>query len=184
MDQFFDAFNKLLSHEGGFVDHKDDRGGATKYGITIGTLSTYMGRKATLDDIKALTLKDTERIYWALYWEPLGCPEIHDFTLAYLLFDQGVNRGVGKVIRQVQKCINLIQSSCQISEDGIMGPATIEAINAQDPKILAESFLQVSRESYRKIVEQNPSQQVFIAGWMNRIDKLSDMINKKQEGQT
>lgn len=184
MDRFIDAFKILLDHEGGFVNHKNDRGGATKYGITIVTLSSYQGRPATIDDIKALTIKDAERIYWVMYWEPMGGPEINDFNLAFILFDQAVNRGVSKVIRQVQKCINLMQSSCQLAEDGIMGESTLKALNAQDSKILAENFLQVSRESYRKIVEQNPSQQVFLAGWMNRVDKLAAILNETKEGQS
>lgn len=35
---------KVLVHEGGWSDHKDDPGGATMKGITIGTLTAERGR--------------------------------------------------------------------------------------------------------------------------------------------
>ena len=35
MSHFDTAIKKVLKHEGGYVDHKNDPGGATKYGISL-----------------------------------------------------------------------------------------------------------------------------------------------------
>ena len=52
---FDQAFQKLIGHEGGFVDHPSDPGGATKYGISK---RSYPG-----EDIPGLTLDRAKTIY-------------------------------------------------------------------------------------------------------------------------
>ncbi len=49
------ALPLVLKHEGGYVDHPRDPGGATNLGVTIGTLSGWLGRKATKAEVRALT---------------------------------------------------------------------------------------------------------------------------------
>jgi hypothetical protein len=39
-----DPLSLVLRHEGGYIDHLRDPGGATNLGVTIGTLSAYLGR--------------------------------------------------------------------------------------------------------------------------------------------
>ena len=45
MANFNDAVKKVLDAEGGFVNHPNDPGGATNFGITLNTYQTWMRKK-------------------------------------------------------------------------------------------------------------------------------------------
>ena len=45
----------VLQFEGGFVNNPKDPGGPTNLGVTQATLSGFLGRQATIDEVKALT---------------------------------------------------------------------------------------------------------------------------------
>lgn len=184
MDNFPKAFKTLLGIEGGFVNHPKDRGGATNWGITIQTLSSYMGegKIATIDDVRNLNQEDAERIYRILYWEPAGCDQIQDWRLAYILFDQCVNRGVRTGVRMLQQALNKNIKVTDLLEDGIMGPTTVSIINDQTPEFLGMWFCEVCTEGYARIVEYNQSQVVFLRGWLSRVNKMQRMFWDKTEG--
>lgn len=59
------AFEKLLGHEGGFVDHPKDPGGSTRYGITqrVARANGYEGdmRNFPLAEAKRIARKDSRR---------------------------------------------------------------------------------------------------------------------------
>lgn len=63
---------RLLVFEGGYVDHPLDRGGPTNRGITLGTLSKWRGRPATVEDLKALSHEEAAAIYHAWYVAPFA----------------------------------------------------------------------------------------------------------------
>lgn len=63
----------ILAHEGGYVDHPKDPGGATNLGITIKTLAAWRKRKVSKAEVKALTPADVIPIYKANYWDTMRC---------------------------------------------------------------------------------------------------------------
>ena len=79
------AFERLIGHEGGYVNHHDDPGGETKYGITK--------RSYPSEDIKNLTLEQAKAIYLRDFWEPLG--DEHP-AVKFQAFDLAVNSGVSR----------------------------------------------------------------------------------------
>ena len=84
---FEEAVEKVLAHEGGFVDHPSDPGGATNFGIS---------QRAYPDlDIKNLTREKAIEIYHRDYWVACGCHHLSD-RLAYVVFDAAVNSGVAR----------------------------------------------------------------------------------------
>lgn len=177
-DPFPAAFSKLLEIEKGFVNDPLDRGGPTKYGITMQTLSEYMGpgKMASIDDVKGLTLNDAERIYRVLFWEPAQCDQIRDDRVAYALFDQAVNRGVGTAVKLMQSALNENLANADLAEDGVIGPKTIALINAQEPNMIGMWFCEACQIRYAKICELNQTQLRFLRGWLARSHKLQRLF--------
>lgn len=85
----------VLRHEGGYVDHPRDPGGATNLGVTIGTLSQWLGRKATKDEVRALTVEKVKPIYKRNYWDAIG-GDMLPAGVDLAVFDPAVNSGVGR----------------------------------------------------------------------------------------
>ena len=86
------ALSLVLEHEGGYVDHPRDPGGATNLGITLDTLSSWLGRVATKADVLALKVSDVGPIYRRRYWDTIEGDELPD-GLDYAVFDFAVNSG-------------------------------------------------------------------------------------------
>lgn len=175
MMNFDYAVSKVLESEGEFVNHPQDRGGVTKYGVTESTLSIYRGKQITIQDMKALTIEEARLIYKKNYWDCLKLDFVKDKIVAYLIFDQAINRGVQSACKQIQDVVN-------VTTDGVIGPDTIGAINSfSDPRVLCVNFIKKSQVFYAKIVKNDPSQSVFILGWINRTHKLLDIVLNKGE---
>ena len=54
---------EIIRREGGYVNHPNDRGGPTKYGVTHKTLSRYLKREASIEDVKHMTEETAYEIY-------------------------------------------------------------------------------------------------------------------------
>lgn len=92
----FDAyFPHLLRHEGGYVDHPRDPGGATNLGVTKATLAAWRKRPVTKAEVRALTPGDVKPIYKSMYWNTIGGDQIPAGPDA-ALFDVSVNSGPGR----------------------------------------------------------------------------------------
>lgn len=91
------AFPLTLKHEGGYVDNPKDPGGATNLGITIGTLSDWLGHKATKADVRALTPEKAKPIYKRNYWDKIGADRMEP-GFDYACYDLAVNSGIGRAI--------------------------------------------------------------------------------------
>lgn len=92
------AFALTLKHEGGYVDHPKDPGGATNLGITIGTLTDWLGRPATKAEVKALTPASVKPIYRKNYWDKIGGDRMEP-GFDYACYDLAVNSGVGRALK-------------------------------------------------------------------------------------
>ena len=119
---FDQSFEKLIGHEGGLVDHPSDPGGLTNFGISQ---RTYPG-----EDIRGMTLERAKTIYLRDYWGPAGCdalPEVAKFQA----FDMAVNSGVKATIKTIQHAVGAVA-------DGVLGPATLQAVQSMPaPRFVA-----------------------------------------------
>lgn len=77
---FDEAFEKLIGHEGGYVNNPRDPGGETKYGISK--------RSYPNENIANLTLERAKEIYKKDFWKE-DVPE----EMKYSFFDAAVNSG-------------------------------------------------------------------------------------------
>lgn len=169
MTNFDNAMSHILHVEGGFVDNPVDRGGTTNFGITLKTLSEYLGHPATVQELKDMSMFTVHDVYRVLFWNRLKLDEISDYTLCEFIMNQAVHRGVVSFVVDLQKLLG-------VQVDGIMGPKTIQALNVLYPKKLLADLLKRSFKKYARIVEQNPSQAEFIVGWINRINPYIDRL--------
>ncbi len=164
MAEFNKYAPKLLQLEGGFVNHPDDKGGITNLGITLKIYQQYCGQNKTIKDLRNISYGTWEEIMKDLYWDKCRADEIENQSVAEIVVDWCVNSGmVG--LRKVQEIAGT-------KPDGISGPKTLAAINGADQQELFERIWKARQQFYVNIVKRNPSQKVFMNGWMNRLARF------------
>jgi len=160
----------VIRREGGFVDHPNDRGGPTNCGITIATLSEWLGKKATREDVQELLPGVAREIYRQRYYEDPKISELPE-RIQPLVFDSAVNHGQAMAIRMLQTiCDEAGYEPGPI--DGVIGPKTIQAATRYDRAML-DHLLAERKLFYQDIVENDPSQAVFMDGWLNRLKEFA-----------
>jgi len=171
IDEMIDG---ILRREGGFVDHPADRGGPTKYGITHKTLSQYVGHAVLRSDVENLSEDLARDIYERNYYFAPRIDRLPE-SIRSFIFDCAVNHGPRRAIRFVQSVCNQAGYAPPLHEDGAMGPNTrlaAEWAEAEMGEMFLKALIEERRNFYRLIVEANPSQKVFLKGWMNRVDEF------------
>jgi lysozyme family protein len=153
---------KLLQIEGGFVNHPNDLGHATMMGVTIQTFRDYCGEDKTIKDLQNMSYEVWGRIMKDRYWDKCKADEIDNQSLAEIIADWCVNSGISG-IRRVQEIVG-----CK--PDGIVGSITLSLINSSDAESLFERIMSARKQFYINIVKKNPTQKVFMNGWMNRLE--------------
>ncbi len=98
------SFALTLKHEGGYVDNPRDPGGATNLGITIGTLSTWLGRPATKAEVRALTPDKARPIYRRNYWDKIGADSMEP-GMDFAAYDFAVNSGPSRAIKYARAAV-------------------------------------------------------------------------------
>lgn len=162
---FDDCLTLVLGAEGGFANDPRDRGGATKYGITIGTLgdwrrSKYPDAEVTVADVQALTVEEAKEIYRSRYWNVLRCDDLPK-GVDLLVFDFGVNAGPGRSARVLQDVLGVYQ-------DGSIGPVTINGFNTCPVDKVIRDFSAKRLDYYRSLGDFA----TFGAGWTNRTHSM------------
>ena len=151
---------------------RDDRGGPTKYGITIGTLAkAYSQGIVEHNDIIRLTKPEANRIYEANYWKPSRADKM-PWGLCLVHYDCAVNCGVGGAAKQLQRALNELAGAEVVRIDGVIGPASLAAIERVDWRELTKQYLKVREAFYNGLVAKNASQGAFLKGWLNRLNRL------------
>lgn len=146
--------------EGGWSDHPEDNGGATMYGITIGTLRAWRSKPVTKDDVRRLTKAEALEIYKAWYWQPVRGDDL-PFGLDLVAFDCAVNSGPSRGAR-------FLQGALGVAADGMVGPATVAAARAADPVKTINKACD-DRLGWLRGLDDWPH---FGRGWTNRVEDI------------
>jgi lysozyme family protein len=155
--QFAHCMDMIFLHEGGYADHPEDPGGATKHGITHKTLASWRGvDRCTREEVKALSREEALEIYRAHYWNALNCDRL-PVGVDLVVFDFGVNAGVGRSSR-------LLQQVVAVEADGEVGPITVGAAQATDPEFVINDFSDRRLDYYKRL----PTWNTFGRGWSRR----------------
>lgn len=164
-DKFQACVNFSLGIEKGYVNNPDDPGGPTNRGITQKTLSDYLGHPASIEDVQNLSLSTALDIYRKNYWAPIHGDDLPPMV-ALACFDCAVNSGP-------HESLILLQRALGLHEDGIIGPASIAAINAKVPHDTAVAAI-TQRFLYMQSLKTWPS---FRNGWTERIHLILAKVN-------
>jgi lysozyme family protein len=167
----------ILSAEGGYVNNPTDKGGETNKGITWATWVVFFGdTTASHHRFIVMMTDDWAEIFKSGYWDKCLADQITDQRIANTIADWVWCSGQHFPELDVQKLINTIFNK-HLAEDGLFGNATIQALNACDSDTLYESLIERRKQYYRDIIsfaqaKGDHSQDIFLAGWLNRIDNL------------
>lgn len=153
---FDTAFHRLLGHEGGYVDHPSDPGGATRWGVTE-RVARENGYQGAMRDLPVAVAK---QIYRAKYWDAVRAEDL-PAAVRYEMFDAAVNSGTGQATRWLQRAVG-------VADDGRLGPITIAAAHAADAQLVARRMLG-QRLRFMTDLSTWPT---FGKGWARRISEL------------
>lgn len=167
--QFEQTIGYTLENEGGFVDNRFDSGRATNMGITEATLSAYLGRQATVEDVRNMSLETAKAIYVMHYWHPLNLDAVASQPIATAIFDMGVNFGPLLAAEMAQEAVG-------VTVDGDIGPQSLTALNTADAKVFMRNFVAIVKAHYDHLVREIPKDRVFYVGWMRRADRLLTLV--------
>jgi lysozyme family protein len=164
----------VLRQEGGYSNNKYDKGGPTNKGIIQAEYDDYLHNcNLPHQSVQFITDAQVNEIYKKKYWDRVHGDDISQ-PVDLVTFDGAVNHGPGQAVRFLQRAINMQ------SVDGIFGPNTLDAlknaINIKGSQAIADSIITQREIFYRNIVANNPTQGVFLNGWLNRMHDLEKAV--------
>lgn len=146
---FDEVFDRVIGHEGGYVDNPDDPGGETAFGISK--------RSYPYLDIKNLTRDGAKAIYQRDFWQRLHADALPD-SVRFQLFDFAVNSGIETAIRYLQRAVG-------VADDGHWGPISQRAASMMSESDLV-MLLNAERLEFMTRLATWPH---FGRGWARRI---------------
>ncbi len=177
--------DELVEREGGFVDHPDDRGGATRYGVTeaVARAHGYRGAMRYLPRDEALSIY--RRIYWLR--PRFDAVARRSGRIAAELFDTGVNMGPAVAATFLQRALTALNRQgkdfADLVPDGRIGERTLDAIDlffqARGKRggetVLLRALEALQGERYLRLTERRPANESFLYGWLaNRIGTVAE----------
>ena len=120
---FDQAFDRLISHEGGYVNNPNDPGGETKFGISKRSYPNLNIAKLDIDTARA--------IYRADFWDLLG--ENAHPAIRFQAFDFAVNSGITTALRKLQSAIG-------VADDGHFGPVSRKVLAAMPVSVVLINY--------------------------------------------
>ena len=169
----------IVKSEGGYVDHPDDRGGATKYGITQATLASWRGKAVTKLDVKNLTVEEARDIYYKRYVVAPGFDKVLALspTIGCELVDAGVLSGPARPVKWLQRVLNAMNNKGilypDVIVDGQLGPKTIKTLELylksrgyDATKVMVRALNCLQGEFMIAISESRTANEAFTYGWL------------------
>lgn len=165
-ENFEPALAALLKHEGGYVNHPKDPGGMTNLGVTKRVWEAYIGKEVTEDDMRNLTPYVVAPLYKTRYWDAVKGDEL-PAGVDMCVFDCAVNSGAGRAVRLLQKTVG-------VKDDGMIGPATLNAVKSKAVQDVIEGFT----DHRQKFLESLPTFGDFGKGWTRRVVEVEDQSKR------
>lgn len=187
MADFQKSYPVVRENEGGYANNPNDNGGETYKGIARKFWENWSGWKiidsykkhiksfeSALEKDQGLQLSVLS-FYKEHFWDELCLDQVSDQTIATELFDTGVNMSTNTAATFLQRTLNVLNNQGKLYSDllvdGKIGPKTIQVLNAhKSPKRVLKVLNCLQGAKYVAICENNPTQEQFMWGWMNRVE--------------
>ena len=170
-----DIFNAILGKEGGYVNHPDDKGGPTNWGITQATARSH----GYAGDMRNLAREQALEILEADYWYGPRFDQVAAVSpvIAAELCDTGVNMGPSVQVKWFQRWLNVFNNQQQfypeLIVDGQIGPRSISALKSflakrgsEGETVLLRALNCSQGQRYLELAEQRASNESFVYGWV------------------
>lgn len=162
----------MLAHEGGYVNHPKDPGGATNKGVTQATYDAYRANKGLpARSVKLITTAELNEIYDKNYWDKAKCDDL-PAGVDYAVFDYSVNSGPSRAIKDLQRTLNANAAynlPQKLAVDGVPGDRTIRGASlaaAVDEEGLIEAYCKRRMNFLRSLKTWG----TFGRGWNRRVN--------------
>jgi lysozyme family protein len=160
-DRFDHWLPHILKHEGGYVNHPKDPGGATNKGIIQRTYDSWRDRQSLpRQSVRSISDSEVSAIYRRDYWDAIRGNEL-PAGVDYCVFDFAVNSGINRASK-------FLQEVARVPADGKIGPATLAAVNALDPAHVINSLCD-ARMAFLRGLGTFPT---FGKGWTRRVSEV------------
>jgi lysozyme family protein len=160
-ENFAKAYRKTIAAEGGFSQHPLDPGGATMKGVTLNRYSAYLGRQATVEELKAIPEEHLLAIYGQGYWDKCRCDDLPS-GLDVCVFDWAVNSGPGRAVKALQELAG-------VKPDGDVGPKTLAAVASWWAYYGPKTCIAMYQNERMEYLEDLSTFKVFGNGWTKRV---------------
>lgn len=184
MNKFKILHGITLRNEGFYSNNPNDLGRRTYCGISEKNFPDWPGwdiidkhepirYNQEIED--PCLIEQVERFYYIYFYNPMRVEDLKDILISAQYYDCGINCGIRPAVKMLQSSVNECIGS-DLKVDGIIGPKTIEMVNMIDPNdVLLDIYIKKRMDHYTEIARVNPSQRVFLDGWINRIGDTCDM---------
>ena len=176
----------ILENEGGYQQIKEDKGNYNSEGDLVGTnhgisgrmYEKFIGRPPTAQDMQELPMEEAVAIYREEYIQPAEKKlDIDSSHPAYQqIIDMFVKEGEPSAVA-------IIQRATGAKVDGKAGPETRKKLASIDPVELNNKLVGERKKQIKRKVKEDPSQSVFLNGWMSRADKYLISPREIADGQ-
>lgn len=180
------ALPLVLAHEGGYVNHPKDPGGATNKGITQAVYDAYRkGKGLPKRSVRNIASNEVHEIYETRYWDLAKCDDL-PAGLDYAVFDYSVNSGVGKAGKDLQRTVNdfgtkNLKGLVPLKVDGIIGQDTIAAVERCMDRD-EEGFINAYCDTRMKFLKSLKTWGTFGKGWKRRVEGNYDEVRETDKG--
>lgn len=154
------AFQAVLKHEGGFVNHPKDPGGMTNLGVTKKVWEEFVGREVDEREMRALTPDVVKPLYKKNYWDKIKGDQLPS-GVDYAAYDLAVNSGTGRAAKYLQRIAG-------VPDDGVIGPKSMEAILSCDPEQTVDAICDMRLDFLQRL----PTWNTFGKGWGRRVEEV------------
>jgi lysozyme family protein len=172
MSSFDDSIkNMIIENEGTkFTNRPNDRGGPTKFGITLRFFKECLGDHKTVEDLKNLTQEQALDIYEKFIWNDFQFSNFSDQKVANKVFDMTINMGHVQAFKILQRACNDFGAWLPLVVDGVLGKKTIGFVNSISSVALLLQIRKRCIRFYLDIIDRDPTQEKFKKGWLRRAE--------------